>query len=211
MALIATETAPEDTSLTINLKAPSGAVHAVDGFWDGGTHWKVRFMPDEAGSWTYRTTSESPLTGLGGHEGAFEVTAAAEPPTPFLRHGAVHLSSDGRHFAHADSTPFLWLADTAWNGALKSTDDAWDEYLADRVQKGFSAIQFVSTQRHATRANAEGEVAYAGFEEIAINPRFFDRIDKRINAINDAGLLAAPVLLWTLGEPERNPGRLPES
>lgn len=211
VALIATEIASEDPSLTINLKAPSGAVHAVDGFWDGGTHWKVRFMPDEAGTWTYRTASEPPLTGLDGQEGSFEVIAAAEPLTPFLRHGAVHVSADRRHFAHADSTPFFWLADTAWSGALKSADNAWDEYLADRVQKGFSAIQFVTTQWRAAYANAEGEVAYTGFEEIAINPRFFDRIDKRINAINDAGLLAAPVLLWTLGKAERNPGRLPES
>ena len=32
----------------------------------------------------------------------------------------------------------------------------------------------------------------------------------RIDEINGAGMLAAPVLLWTLGEPEHNPEGLPE-
>ncbi len=201
----------DDTIMTVNLEAPSGTAHTVEGFWDGGSHWKVRFMPDEAGTWNYRTASAPPVPGLDGQEGAFVVAADAEPSTAFLTHGTVHVSSNSRYLAHADSTPFFWLADTAWNGALMSTDEAWDTYLADRTAKGFTAIQFVTTQWRAADANAEGAIAYTGFEQITINPRFFDRIDQRIEAINDAGLLAAPVLLWTLGEPERNPGRLPES
>lgn len=205
------EGAAYDTVLTVNLEAPSGASRTIEGFWDGDRRWKVRFMPDETGTWSYRTTSVPAARGLDGQEGSFVVVAATDPPTAFLAHGAVGISSNRRYLAHADSAPFLWLADTAWNGALMSTDDGWDTYLADRTAKGFTAIQFVTTQWRAADANAEGEVAYTGFEEISINPRFFDRIDRRIDAINQAGLLAAPVLLWTLGEPDRNPGRLPES
>ena len=207
----ASEEVPGDASFTVHLAAPSGADRTVDGFWDGASVWKVRFMPDETGKWSYRTATEPQVQGLDGQEGSFDVTAAEARPSRFLEHGPVGVSSTGRYLAHEDSEPFFWLADTAWNGALKSTEEAWDAYLADRVAKGFSAIQFVTTQWRAAYASAEGEVAYTGFEEISINPRFFDRIDQRIDRINDVGLLAAPVLLWTLGEPERNPGRLPES
>lgn len=200
----------DDVRLLVHLTAPDGEQRTIDGFWDGDDLWKVRFMPDEAGTWPYHTETEPEIAGLHGQEGRFTAAPAEDEANRFLQHGAVKVSDDSRYLAHADGTPFFWLGDTAWNGALKSTDEAWDTYLADRLDKGFTGIQFVTTQWRAADGNAEGEVAYTGFEDIEINPAFFDRIDARIDAVNDAGLLAAPVLLWTLGEPERNPGKLPE-
>lgn len=38
--------------LRVTLKAPSGGVHRVVGFFDGET-WKARSWPDELGRWTY--------------------------------------------------------------------------------------------------------------------------------------------------------------
>lgn len=201
---------PDDLRLIAHLTSPRGDEWAVDGFWDGGNVWKVRFMPDEAGTWRYRTETTPHVEGLNDRHGTIAVEAGAEVRNRFLAHGSVRVSSGGRYLEHADGTPFLWIGDTAWNGALMSSDEAWEMYLEDRVEKGFSGIQFVTTQWRAADGNAEGERAYTGFDDIEIHPRFFDRIDERINAVNAAGLLAAPVLLWTLGEPERNPGKLPE-
>jgi len=192
-----------DAELAVRFTAPSGGERVVDAFWDGGDVWKARFMPDEPGEWRYRTE------GFLDEEGAFVAAPAERTDNPFLHRGAIRVSDNDRHFVHADGTPFLWLGDTAWNGALMSTAEDWQTYLADRREKGFSVIQLVTTQWRAADGNAEGEVAYTGFDEIEINPRFFERIDARMDAVNDAGFLAAPVLLWTLGEPERNPGKLP--
>src|SRR5690606_28021313 len=74
----------------------------------------------------------------------------------------------------------------------------------------FSAIQFVTTQWRAARHDERGETAYDGYDRITIHPEFFDRLDQRVDAINDAGLIAAPVMLWALGERNEVPGRLPE-
>ena len=38
------------------LKSPSGIEHRVKGFFYGKDLWKVRFRPDEAGTWTYSYT-----------------------------------------------------------------------------------------------------------------------------------------------------------
>ena len=46
-----------NTQVVIELTSPSGKTFAVSGFWDGGTTWRVRFMPVEAGTWHYRTRS----------------------------------------------------------------------------------------------------------------------------------------------------------
>src|SRR5260221_10594938 len=116
----------------------------------------------------------------------------------FQRHGPVRVSADGTHLIHADDgTPFFFLADTAWNGALRSTEADWGRYLDDRAAKGFTAIQFIT---HApwtgALTNLEGQTAFAGGDPRAVNPLFFDRIDRRIEMINDRGLLAVPVLAW---------------
>src|SRR3954467_4483081 len=82
-------------------------------------------------------------------------------PDRFPRHGPLRVSDDRTHLAHADGTPFFYLADTAWNGPLLSTDADWQTYLADRVAKGFTAIQFIThAPRSAARATSGGKPAF---------------------------------------------------
>src|SRR2546423_5138661 len=113
----------------------------------------------------------------------------------FARHGPVRVSPEGHYLAHADGTPFFYLADTAWNGALLSSEADWGEYLADRAAKGFTAIQFIVTAPWtAALADAEGRVAFDGRGEPV--KAFFERMEARVAAVNAAGLLAAPGVAW---------------
>ena len=57
--------------------------------------------------------------------------------TRFLQHGAVRISPGNRFFEHADGTPFFWIGDTVWYGAILSTKADWDTYLADRAKQAF--------------------------------------------------------------------------
>lgn len=205
----------QDAELRVTFIAPSGKAHEVDGFWDGGNRWRVRFMPDELGTWRFTTAcSDEANAGLHGQSGGFTCTPAAGA-TLFGVHGPLRVSADRFRFEHADGTPFFWLADTAWNGPLRSTADEWALYLRERVRQGFSAVQWVCTQwRAAPDGDIEGQVAYTGNERIAVNPAFFQRLDDRADAIAAAGLLNVPVLLWTNkggAHPEKSPGvSLPE-
>ncbi|MDP2159603.1 MAG: DUF5060 domain-containing protein, partial [Flavobacterium sp.] len=53
--------------------APSGRNKLVRGFWDGGTDWKVRFMPDETGNWSWKTEcSDKENSGLHNQSGTFD-------------------------------------------------------------------------------------------------------------------------------------------
>jgi hypothetical protein len=187
----------QDATLRVTFRGPGGQERTVDGFWDGGTTWRVRFMPDTPGPWAYTTVcSDAANTGLHGHSGTF-TCGEAHGAGRFGQHGPVGLAASRRHLAHADGTPFLWLADTAWNGPLRASDDEWDDYLRERVRQGFTAVQWVTTQwLAASRGDREGRVAFTGRERIAVDPAFYQRLDARLEAINRAGLLAAPVLLW---------------
>jgi Protein of unknown function (DUF4038)/Domain of unknown function (DUF5060)/Putative collagen-binding domain of a collagenase len=192
----ASTTATPETELTVELTSPSGKVSTVAGFWDGGVTWRVRFMPVEAGTWHYRTHSVPVLDGLDGRSGEF-VCRQEGGNTRFLQHGAVRVSTIGRFFEHADGTPFFWIDDTVWYGAILSSKADWNTYLADRHSKRFDVVQFnVVAPQRGVAADERGEISFTGEKHIRMNPRFYQRLDERIDAVNDHGLLAAIVLTW---------------
>lgn len=193
-----------DARLTVTFTSPTGRAQSVSGFWDGGSVWRVRFMPDERGMWTWTTLcSDKTNAGLNDQRGSFECTGHNNL-SPLYSKGAITRASGLYHLEHADGTPFFWAACTAWNGTLKSTDEEWKLYLDNRVSNHYNVIQFVTTQWRGGDRNSLGQVAFEGSGIISVNPEFFQRLDKKLDQINDAGLVAAPVLLWAL---QSGPGR----
>ena len=182
----------------ITFTSPTGQKKAINGFWDGGRTWKARFMPWETGTWTYQTAcSDTKNSGLNDITGNF-ICKSGNAGHDIYTRGPVTNPPGTFFLTHSDGTPFFWLACTAWNGALKSTDKEWDEYLGHRVANHYTAIQFVTTQWRGCDRSSEGLVAFEGSGRIKINPEFFRLIDKKIDRINDYGLIAAPVVLWAL-------------
>lgn len=205
----------QETQLEATFTAPSGRSVTVDGFWDGELDWRVRFMPDELGKWTWTTRcSDAANRGLNARMGSF-TCHPANGGTRFGQHGTVQVSPDKRHLTHADGTPFLWLADTCWNGALLAIPEDWQVYLTERTRQKFTAVQWVATQwRAAPTGDLQSRPAFTGHERIDVNPAFFQQLDAKADAVNAAGLLNVPVLLWAIGsgsDPKVNPGfALPE-
>jgi hypothetical protein len=187
----------QDVQVTIEFTAPSGQKYSVDAFWDGFKIWKARIAPTETGRWTYRSSSsKTDDAGLHAQTGSFDCIAY-KGINPLYRHGGLRLSADRRYLTHADGKPFLWLGDTVWNGVLKADLPGWNEFLRDRVAKGFNVIQYVATQWRTASGNADGRPAYYGKEKISIDPVFFQWMDERVDAVNEHGLVASPVLIWT--------------
>lgn len=183
---------------SVRFTSPSGRVKNINGFWDDGRTWKVRFAPDEQGTWTYETDcSDQSNTGLHQVKGSFASTGHSSKHAIYQR-GSITRPKGAYHLTYADGTPFFWAGCTAWNGALKSTEQEWDTYLADRAKNGYSVIQFVTTQWRGGDKNSLGQVAFEGSGKISVNPDFFRYLDGKIDKINEHGLVAAPVLLWAL-------------
>jgi hypothetical protein len=205
----------QEARLSATFYAPGGTAYQVDGFWDEDDTWFVRFSPGQEGRWRFLLQ----LHYLDGaqvqqEEGEF-LCSGAGTDTLFDRHGPLKLAPDKRRLLHADGTPFFWLADTAWNGPLRATPAEWDHYLATRVRQRFSAVQWVATHwRAAPTGDIDGNMTFTGREKIAINPAYFRRLDRYVEATAQAGLLNVPVVLWAIGSgatPEIDPGfGLPE-
>lgn len=78
----------------------------VPGFYDGGTSFIVRFMPDMQGEWSLETVSET--SALNGVTATFLVTAPAAGA-----HGPVRVANRF-HFAYADGTPYFPFGTTCY-------------------------------------------------------------------------------------------------
>lgn len=149
-------------------------------------------MPDVTGRWRFAADI------AGGISGAFECVQA-DDDNPFRRHGPLRVSRCRTHLEHADGTEFFLLSDTAWNGALLSTDAEWADYVAVRRSQLFTAVQFVAHAPWRTApADLDGRVSFRGIgDNFEIIPEAWTRIDRRIQSLNDAGLLAMPVMVWS--------------
>ena len=207
----------QEAQFAVTFTSPTGAAHTVDGFWDGATTWRIRFMPDTEGAWSFFPAA--PIRPIPGYMSAAAPFGAPRANPHALWPARQHsVTPDRRNFEHADGTPFFWLADTCWSGPLQSSAEEWEDYLRTRVRQQFNAVQWLGMQFIAApHGDCDGQMAFAGHEQAAVNAAFFRRLDARIDALDRAGLLAVPALLWaahwsTPAVNSTNPGfTLPES
>ena len=149
----------QDASLRVTFTSPLGETSEVDGFWDGGRTWRVRFSPDQPGRWKFKTTcTDATNAGLNAVSGEF-ICAAAIGETRFHKHGQVRVARDRRHLEHMDGTPFFWLADTVWNGARVAELKDWGYYAGVRASQRFTVAQWAAAPGEDTKKQS----AYSGF------------------------------------------------
>src|SRR5262245_30479537 len=172
----------------------SGATLRRPAFWNGENAWKIRFAsPIAEGRWTWRSFSLVDDAGLAGQSG--ELVCEAGPPTHhrFGRRGFWRMSPGGRSLIHADMTPALLVADTAWALPWRATEEQVRVYAADRQAKGFNAVLLMSVQpdmrARGPRDRTADEGFDVGFEDLSdghinqLNPAYFQYLDRLITIL----------------------------
>ena len=188
----------QEVTLRAVFTSPQGETRTIEGFWDGGRIWRIRFCPDTPGQWTFSTACSDPRNdGLTAQSGKFLCTAPVGESS-FQRHGPVRVARDRRHFEHADRTPFFWIADTVWNGARLAGYLDWQRYASIRFSQAFNVALWSLTPGD----DMEYESALNGFpDRIGINPGFFQRLDAKLETLSREGILSAILPLS-----DRSPG-----
>lgn len=180
---------------------PGGGELRVPAFWVGGDRFKVRYAPRVPGRHVFRLVVSAGEAAIEGPtEGAIEaVTYAGE--NRLLKHGPVHLAEEGKYFAHADGTPFFWLADSWWHGMTsRLTREGLETLVADRVAKGFSVIQFaVAFPCDIAPFDDRGgnEAGHAWERDFkTINPAYWDLTDERVMYLIGQGMMPSVLGSW---------------
>ncbi|HEX8488857.1 MAG TPA: DUF4038 domain-containing protein [Propionibacteriaceae bacterium] len=141
----------------------SGEVISRPAFWDGDQRWSVRFASTRPeGSWTWRLRDGAGFPEVTGTLEAAPADADAEHPA--LRHGFARLATSRRGLAHADGTPALVVADTAWALPWRATLDDVHRYADDRRAKGFNAVLLMTVQPDMRALGPRGRNVDEGFE-----------------------------------------------
>ncbi len=175
--------------LTAVFRSGDAAV-AVPGFWDGDRRYVVRFAPETAGTWTWRTTSSAPE--LDGRAGALDVAGTDG-------HGPVRVA-DRFHFAHADGTPFHPVGATVYNW-LHQDDDVFDRTLEAVAAAGFNKLRFMVFPQ--TGGYVEHYPTLLPFEREADGRwdtsrpviAFFRRLDRAVQLLGERGIQADVLIL----------------
>jgi hypothetical protein len=186
--------------------AREGEVWRVPAYWRGGHRWGVRFAPPAGGRYSYTVeTTDADDADLNGRAGSVTIKPY-RGANPLLRRGNIRVSANGRHFEHADGTPFFWLGE-AWYSGL-STRLSWAGFtklVRDRKAKGFTVgeanVGFAVSNEETAPIdppfrNEGGPVWDEEFTRI--NPRYFDYADRRIQHLVEQGLV--PVLIGGWGQ-----------
>jgi Domain of unknown function (DUF5060)/Protein of unknown function (DUF4038)/Domain of unknown function (DUF5605) len=98
----------------------------VDGFYDGDGVYRVRFMPDTPGTWSYCTSSN--VSSLAEKQGTFTCVPARSE----CNHGPVRVANT-YHFAHADGTPYKQIGTTCY--AWTHQGDQLEQQTLETLQR----------------------------------------------------------------------------
>jgi len=134
-----------DVELLVDYTAPSGKQWSFRGFFDGdgkgggdkstGDVWKMRFLPDETGTWRYawRWTDGTP-----GGEGAFEVTEQGAGK------GVIRAYRGNAHWFAYNGTDPVWLKsyyETGHGGIAQDFDWITDNVFQPLIDHGYNHLQ----------------------------------------------------------------------
>jgi hypothetical protein len=177
----------------------------VTGFYDGDGVYKVRFLPDATGEWTYETRSNTPA--LDGATGTLDV-APAQPG----HHGPVRVSNR-HHFRYADGTRYINIGTTAYVWNLQG-DALEEETLATLAEAPFTKIRMCVFPKHYRYNENEperypfpllkkGESKWVGgfsgsgweFDLERFEPGYFRHLEKRIAQLAEIGVEADLIVL----------------
>jgi hypothetical protein len=104
------------------------------------------------------------------------------------------VSANGRYFVDQDGKPFFYLGDTCWLLFQRPNREEVDEYLQDRVKKGFTVIQAYVIRglgdRHPDgNRSLLGQSPFIDRDPTKPNEAFFKNVDYVVNRANEFGLV----------------------
>jgi hypothetical protein len=192
----APERVPATSQVDVVFTEPGGGERHVPAFASRG-EWRVRYSSSTVGEHRYRADADKDL----GYPAGVISVEPGDTSRALGAHGPLRVADDHRHLEHADGTPFLWLADTWWEGLTRRlTTEQFRELAAKRIEQGFSVVQIVAGLYPEMAPFApEGEsVSGWAWQEgfTAPNPAWFEEADERVAELVRAGLVPCVVGAW---------------
>jgi len=171
----------------------------VDGFYDGGGAYRVRWMPDELGEWRWVTRSST--KNLAARSGSF----VCGPPQAVVgsapNRGPVHVT-DRFHFRYADGTPYFPFGTTCYAWVFEN-ERLQEATLTNLAWYGFNKVRMCvlpkvfdagEPERHPfPRSN--GKLDFTHFDV-----EYFRHLERRVADLSTIGVEADVILFHPYGK-----------
>lgn len=161
----------------------------VGGFYDGAGTYRIRFLPEAAGEWQLRTSSNARSLD------AISVTFIVDPGSA---PGAVRVK-DEFHFAFADGSPFVPIGTTAYAWTHQEPE-VQEQTLRTLATAPFTKIRMAIFPKSLVYNENEPEYfpfprrASGGWDTTRFDLAFFANLERRIDQLADLGVHADLIL-----------------
>lgn len=162
---------------------------SANGFYDGSGVYRIRFMPDQMGEWSFETQSNR--AELNGKTGRFRCVAAAGE-----NHGPVEVAHQF-HFQYADKTPFFPFGTTCYSYAFMAEPYA-SQTLETLKTASFNKVRMCLLPKpqgdHPLFALPFEKDASGANDYTRLNPAYFQHVESRIRDLMTIGIQADVIL-----------------
>jgi Domain of unknown function (DUF5060)/Protein of unknown function (DUF4038)/Domain of unknown function (DUF5605) len=162
---------------------------SANGFYDGDGVYRIRFMPDQTGDWTFETLSNR--AELSGKAGGFRCVAAAAE-----NHGPVEVAHQF-HFQYADKTPFFPFGTTCYSYAFMAEPYA-SQTLETLKTASFNKVRICLLPKpqgdHSLFALPFEKDASGANDYTRLNPAYFQHAESRVRDLMTIGVQADVIL-----------------
>jgi len=179
----------------------------ANGFYDGEGVYRVRFMPETQGEWSYVT--ESPSAELNGKAAKFTVMKSSPQ-----NRGPVHVANT-YHFAYADGSPYKELGTTCYVWEWQP-EVLQEQTLKTLASSPFNKIRFcVFPKRYQWNTNEPilypfaGNPALTNWDFTQFNPKYFQHLEQRVADLQKLGIEADIILFHPYDEGHWGFDRMP--
>jgi len=182
-----------DTQFSAEFKH-GNKIYRPEGFYDGNGIYKLRFMPDEEGTWTYNTSSNS--ADLDQKKGQF-VCIPADPTT----HGPVKVRNQF-HFGYADGKAFYPFGTTIYEWSFQDQKRK-DQTIETLRSSPFNKVRMLAIMPYSSAyiqgPNKKTVFPFVGtekdnFDFSRFNPEYFKALEQDIRRLADIGVQADLIL-----------------
>lgn len=177
--------------------AARGQTLSLNGFWDGGSVYRVRLSPPAWGEWQWSSSSSE--AGLHGKTG--RLVCEGRLPAGHANAGGPLRQATAFPYSleTTEGRPVFLLGDTQWSFA--SAKISWPvefkTYVDARAAQGFN---YVHGQLYALRPDSndfnEGGQAFINRDVDRLNPGYWQAFDRRLAYLNEMGLTAGLMFAW---------------
>lgn len=110
----------------------------------------------------------------------------------------IKVHENQRFLAHADGTPFFWMADTAWELFHRTNREEAEYYLSTRAKQGFNVVQAVALAEldGLNTPNAYGEKPLTSINPLEMNEKYWEHVDFIIDLAAQKGIYIALLPTW---------------